>query len=89
MIVTTGNDVAGHAVSAYLGIVAGWSWSPTIMQGITGGLKQIVGGNIESYASACEPPANKLTTALSCTRKRSARTPLSRCATTRPSFPPT
>ncbi len=55
MIVTTGNDVAGHAVSTYLGIVRGLVVrSPTIMQGITGGLKQIVGGNIESYASACE-----------------------------------
>ena len=28
--------------------------SPSIAQGIMGGLKQVVGGNIESYASICE-----------------------------------
>jgi uncharacterized protein YbjQ (UPF0145 family) len=28
--------------------------SPSIAQGFLGGLKQIVGGNIESYAEVCE-----------------------------------
>jgi uncharacterized protein YbjQ (UPF0145 family) len=28
--------------------------SPSIAQGFLGGLKQIVGGNIESYAQVCE-----------------------------------
>ena len=28
--------------------------SPNIAQGFLGGLKQIVGGNIESYAAVCE-----------------------------------
>ena len=28
--------------------------SPSIAQGIMGGLKQIVGGNIEAYAKVCE-----------------------------------
>jgi uncharacterized protein YbjQ (UPF0145 family) len=55
MIVTTGNQVAGHDVAQYLGIVRGIVVrSPNIAQGLLGGLKQIVGGNIESYANVCE-----------------------------------
>jgi uncharacterized protein YbjQ (UPF0145 family) len=55
MIATTGNDVAGHAITSYLGIVRGIVVrSPTIAQGFLGGLKQVVGGNIESYAKVCE-----------------------------------
>lgn len=55
MIITTGNDVAGHRIERYLGVVRGLVVrSPTIMQGISGGLKQFIGGNIESYAEACE-----------------------------------
>jgi uncharacterized protein YbjQ (UPF0145 family) len=55
IIVTTGNDVAGHRISEYLGIVRGIVVrSPTIAQGFFGGLKRIVGGNIESYTQACE-----------------------------------
>lgn len=55
MIVTTGNDVTGRSIAQYLGIVRGIVVrSPTISQGIMGGLKSIVGGNIESYAAVCE-----------------------------------
>jgi len=55
MIVTTGNDVTGHSISTYVGIVRGIVVrSPNIAQGLLGGLKQIVGGNIESYARVCE-----------------------------------
>ena len=55
MIVTTGNDVAGHTIVNYLGIVRGIVVrSPNIAQGLLGGLKQIIGGNIESYAKVCE-----------------------------------
>ena len=55
MIVTTGNDISGKSVKEYLGVVRGLIVrSPTIMQGISGGLKQFIGGNIESYAEACE-----------------------------------
>lgn len=55
IIVTTGNDVAGYRISEYLGIVRGIVVrSPTIAQGFLGSLKQMVGGNIESYAEACE-----------------------------------
>ena len=55
MIVTTGNDIAGRTIKTYLGIVRGIVVrSPSITQGIMGGLKQFVGGNIESYATVCE-----------------------------------
>src|SRR5947209_14359248 len=55
MIVTTGNEVAGHSVARYIGIVRGIVVrSPSIAQGFLGGLKQMVGGNIESYAEVCE-----------------------------------
>jgi uncharacterized protein YbjQ (UPF0145 family) len=55
LIVTTGNDIAGHQISQYLGVVRGIVVrSPSISQGFLGGLKQIVGGNIEVYAEVCE-----------------------------------
>ncbi len=55
MIVTTGNDVTGRAIAVYLGVVRGIVVrSPTIGQGILGGLNQIIGGNIEAYAQVCE-----------------------------------
>jgi uncharacterized protein YbjQ (UPF0145 family) len=55
LIVTTGNDVEGHAIAQYIGVVRGIVVrSPSITQGFLGGLKQIVGGNIESYAQVCE-----------------------------------
>jgi len=47
--------VAGHTIQAYIGIVRGIVVrSPSIAQGFMGGLKQFVGGNIESYANVCE-----------------------------------
>ncbi len=55
MIVTTGNEVQGRVIAEYLGVVRGIVVrSPTIAQGLLGGLKQIVGGNIEQYAQVCE-----------------------------------
>src|SRR4051812_11600745 len=55
MIVTTGNDVSGYDIADYLGIVRGIVVrSPGIKQGIMGGLKSILGGNIEAYAEVCE-----------------------------------
>jgi uncharacterized protein YbjQ (UPF0145 family) len=55
MIVTTGNEITGHSIAAYIGIVRGIVVrSPNIAQGLLGGLKQIIGGNIESYAEVCE-----------------------------------
>jgi uncharacterized protein YbjQ (UPF0145 family) len=55
VIVTTGNDVAGRQIVAYLGVVRGIVVrSPNIAQGLMGGLKQVFGGNIEEYARVCE-----------------------------------
>ena len=55
MLVTTSNEIVGHQVTTYLGIVRGIVVrSPNIAQGLLGGLKSIIGGNIESYANACE-----------------------------------
>ena len=55
MIVTTGNDIAGHSVANYIGVVRGIVVrSPNLAQGFLGSLKQMVGGNIESYANVCE-----------------------------------
>src|SRR5881227_815536 len=55
LIVTTGNEVTGHQIAEFLGVVRGIVVrSPSIAQGFLGGLKQIIGGNIESYAQVCE-----------------------------------
>ncbi len=55
MIVTTGNDVEGRPIKSYLGVVRGLVVrSPNLAQGLLGGLKQVIGGNIESYAQVCE-----------------------------------
>jgi uncharacterized protein YbjQ (UPF0145 family) len=55
MIVTTANDVTGSRIANHLGLVRGIVVrSPRIGQSLMGGLKQIVGGNIESYAAVCE-----------------------------------
>lgn len=55
MIVTTTNDVPGHQIADIIGIVRGIVVrAPGIGQSFLGGLKQMVGGNIESYAEVCE-----------------------------------
>lgn len=55
MIVTTGNEVEGAKITQYLGVVRGIVVrSPSIGQGFIGGLKSIVGGNIEEFAEVCE-----------------------------------
>ena len=55
MIVTTGNEVESAKIVQYLGVVRGIVVrSPSIGQGFIGGLKSIVGGNIEEFAQVCE-----------------------------------
>lgn len=55
IIVTTGNEVSGHQITQYLGIVRGIVVrSPSIAQGFIGALKTIGGGNISEYAEVCE-----------------------------------
>ena len=55
VIVTTGNEVVGQPIATYIGIVRGIVVrTPTIGQGILGGLKSVMGGNIEEFADVCE-----------------------------------
>ena len=55
VIATTGNEIAGREIAGYIGMVRGLVVrSPGIVQGFLGGLNQIIGGNIESYAEVCE-----------------------------------
>lgn len=55
MIVTTGNDIAGHEIVQYLGIVRGIVVRSTgIARGLVGGIRSIVGGNIPEYVAVCE-----------------------------------
>ena len=54
-IVTTGNEVSGRPITGYLGVVRGVVVrSPGIGQSFLGGLKMMVGGNIESFAEVCD-----------------------------------
>lgn len=55
ILVTTTFAVEGHRVVAYKGLVRGLIVrSPTIEQGILGGLKNIIGGQIGAYTEMCE-----------------------------------
>lgn len=53
--VTTTFDIEGYRIRQYLGVVRGLIVrAPTISQGILGGLKSIIGGNIGAYSEMCE-----------------------------------
>lgn len=53
--VTTTFTIEGYRIKQYLGIVRGIIVrAPTISQGIMGGLKSIIGGNIGAYTEMCE-----------------------------------
>lgn len=55
LLVTTGNDVEGHRVAAYLGIVRGIVVrSASLGQGFVGAIKSLGGGNIEEWGQVCE-----------------------------------
>ncbi len=55
MIVSTTSDVQGRRVREYKGVVRGITVrAPTISQGILGGLKSIIGGQIGAYTEMCE-----------------------------------
>jgi uncharacterized protein YbjQ (UPF0145 family) len=55
MQVTTTFEIDGHEVQEYKGMVRGIVVrSPTIAQGIMGGLKNIIGGRIGAYTEMCE-----------------------------------
>jgi uncharacterized protein YbjQ (UPF0145 family) len=53
--VTTTFTIEGYKITAYKGVVRGIVVrSPTIKQGIIGGLKNIIGGQISAYSEMCE-----------------------------------
>ena len=55
MLVSTTFTVEGRRIREYKGLVRGLIVrAPTISQGILGGLKSIVGGNIGAYTEMCE-----------------------------------
>ncbi len=55
VIVTTANEISGHRISEYLGVVRGIVVrSPNIGQSFVGAFKQLVGGNISQYVEVCE-----------------------------------
>ena len=53
--VTTTFSIEGYKIIAYKGVVRGIIVrSPTILQGLIGGLKNIIGGRIGAYTDMCE-----------------------------------
>ncbi len=55
MFVTTTFTIEGYEIIDYKGVVRGITVrAPTIAQGIVGGLKNIIGGQIGAYAEMCE-----------------------------------
>lgn len=55
MFISTTFDIEGYTITEYKGLVRGITVrSPTISQGILGGLKSIVGGKIGAYTEMCE-----------------------------------
>jgi uncharacterized protein YbjQ (UPF0145 family) len=55
MIVSTTFQLEGYKITRYLGIVRGIVVrTPTIGQGILGGLQNIVGGKIRAFTEMCE-----------------------------------
>lgn len=55
MFITTGNEIEGHKISQYLGIVRGVVVrSPNMGQSFSGGLQAMFGGNIEAFARVCD-----------------------------------
>ncbi len=55
IVVTTTFTVEGYAIREYRGLVRGIVVrSPTLVQGLLGSLKQIVGGRIGAYTEMCE-----------------------------------
>ena len=55
MPVTTTFTIEGYRIRQYLGVVRGLIVrAPTISQGILGGLKAVIGGQIGAYTQMCE-----------------------------------
>ena len=55
LFVTTTFTIEGYRICAYKGLVRGIVVrSPTLVQGLLGSLKQLVGGRIGAYTEVCE-----------------------------------
>jgi uncharacterized protein YbjQ (UPF0145 family) len=55
MFVTTTLTIEGYRITEYKGVVTGIVVrAPTIIQGIVGGLNNIIGGRIGAYTEMCE-----------------------------------
>jgi uncharacterized protein YbjQ (UPF0145 family) len=55
MLASTTFEIIGYEIAEHKGLVRGIIVrSPTISQGILGGLKNIIGGKIGAYTSMCE-----------------------------------
>lgn len=55
VLVTTGNEVSGHTITTYLGIVRGIVVrSVSFGQGFVGAFRQLGGGNIAEYVEVCD-----------------------------------
>lgn len=55
VVVTTTFNFEGYRIREYKGVVRGITVrAPTIAQGIIGGLKNIIGGQIGAYTEMCE-----------------------------------
>lgn len=55
LMVTTSDTLQGKNIQEYFGVVRGVVVrSPTITQGLMGGLKSIVGGKIGAFTTMCE-----------------------------------
>jgi len=55
LIVTTGNEIAGHEIVKYLAIVRGIVVRATgIGRGFLGTMRSLVGGNIAEFTEVCE-----------------------------------
>jgi uncharacterized protein YbjQ (UPF0145 family) len=54
IVATTSNEIVGQTVAEYIGVACGVVVrSPSSTEALLGGLKQFIGGNIESYAKYC------------------------------------
>jgi uncharacterized protein YbjQ (UPF0145 family) len=55
IVVTTGNELDGHRVERYLGIVRGIVVrSPSIGKSFVGAFRSLAGGNVKEFTEVCE-----------------------------------
>ena len=88
MPVTTTFTIEGFRIREYKGVVRGIIVrSPTIVQGIMGGLKNIIGGKIGAYTQMCEQARQQAYDLLMEHAQEMGPTQLWACAMTPPMLP--